>query len=412
MGSRTSTRAIEKTTPYLDPKLAAAPFADSEGSYQLCMRIASGGMATVYIAMYRGTDGLQRPVAVKLIHAHLAKHAEIVEMFFDEAQLAARIDHPGVCALYDFGRTHDSYFLAMEYLVGETFERLSSTLQARSGATTMVRTPFFVSRLMADVAEALHAVHEARDEEGRPLEILHRDVTPHNLFVLHDGSIRVTSFGIARSRDCTHQAQSGVLKGKIGYMAPEQLGQEAADRRVDVWSVGVVLWELLANERLFAAPNVAATVDAVQHRLVRAPSQSNPFVPAALDAIALRALERDKSKRYQTMRELALDLELFLSSRKDTVPAADVIEWLDAMFPGEATRRRELVSRARSMVQKSIPPAALQARAKDTLSDKSTVPRAHRSDPRPRLMRRPWLRALGSALVLALGAFALYAALL
>lgn len=403
-------RAVDKTTPYLDAKLLAAPFADSEGSYQLCLRIASGGMATVYLAMYRGTDGLQRPVAVKLIHPHLAKHSEFVEMFFDEAQLAACIDHPGVCALYDFGRTQDSYFLAMEYLVGETFERLGAVLQGRSRATTMMRTPFFVSRLIADVAEALHAVHEARDEEGRPLEIVHRDVTPHNLFVLYDGSIRVTDFGIARSRDRVHQTQSGVLKGKIGYMAPEQLGQETVDRRVDVWSVGVVLWELLANERLFSAPNVAATVDAVQHRVVRPPSQLNPFVPSSLDTIALKALERDRNKRYQTMRELALDLEAFLSSRKDTVPAAEVTEWLDALFPGEATRRRELVARTRGMVPTSMPPPPLPTAPQTELSESITLPH-RRSRSRMRALRNPWIRAIGSAVFLTVGALALYAAL-
>jgi len=410
--SRSSMRAVDKTTPYLDAKLLAAPFADSEGSYQLCLRIASGGMATVYLAMYRGTDGLQRPVAVKLIHPHLAKHAEFVEMFFDEAQLAACIDHPGVCALYDFGRTRDSYFLAMEYLVGETFERLSSVLQDRSRATTMMRTPFFVSRLVADAAEALHAVHEARDEEGRPLEIVHRDVTPHNLFVLYDGSVRVTDFGIARSRDRVHQTQSGVLKGKIGYMAPEQLGQEPVDRRVDVWSVGVVLWELLANERLFSAPSVAATVDAVQRRPVRPPSQVNPFVPAMLDDIALRALERDRSKRYQTTRELALDLEAFLSTRKDTVPAAEVTDWLDGLFPGEAVRRRDLVSRTRGMVPTSMspPPLAVPLK-KEELSDNITLPRVRRSRTRVTFASGRILPTLGSALVLALGIVALYAAL-
>jgi serine/threonine protein kinase len=410
--SRSSTRAVDKTTPYLDPKLLAAPFADSEGSYQLCLRIASGGMATVYLAMYRGTDGLQRPVAVKLIHPHLAKHAEFVEMFFDEAQLAACIDHPGVCALYDFGRTRDSYFLAMEYLVGETFERLSSVLQGRSRATTMMRTPFFVTRLIADVAEALHAVHEARDEEGRPLEIVHRDVTPHNLFVLYDGSVRVTDFGIARSRDRVHQTQSGVLKGKIGYMAPEQLGQEPVDRQVDVWSVGVVLWELLANERLFSAPSVAATVDAVQRRVVRPPSQVNPFVPAMLDDIALRALERDKSKRYKTTRELALDLEAFLSTRKDTVPAAEVTDWLEGLFPGEAVRRRDLVSRTRGMVPTSMPPPPLAVPVKnEALSDNITLPRVRPSRTRVVLAGGRVVRTVGSALVLALGIVALYAAL-
>lgn len=404
-------RAVEKTTPYLDAKLLASPFADSEASYRLCLRIASGGMATVYLAMYRGTDGLQRPVAVKLIHPHLAKHAEFVEMFFDEAQLAACLDHPGICALYDFGRTRDSYFLAMEYLVGETFERVGAVLQQRSRATTMMRTPYFIARLVADVAEALHSVHEARDEEGRPLEIVHRDVTPHNLFVLYDGSIRVTDFGIARSRDRVHQTQSGVLKGKIGYMAPEQLGQEPVDRRCDVWSVGVVLWEMLANERLFSAPNVAATVDAVQNRPVRAPSQLNPFVPAALDAIALRALDRDKAKRYQTMRELALDLELFLSTRKDTVPAADVTEWLDGLFPGEGARRRDLVARTRGMVPTSMPPAPISLAGDEARTDELTLPRLNRPAAHKRMVSRPLWGAAGSLLVLAMGAWAVYAAL-
>lgn len=406
-------RAVEKTTPYLDAKLLASPFADSEGCYQLCLRIASGGMATVYLAMYRGTDGLQRPVAVKLIHPHLAKHAEFVEMFFDEAQLAACLDHPGICSLYDFGRTRDSYFLAMEYLVGETLERIGAVLQEHDRTTTMMRTPFFVARIVADIAEALHAVHEARDEEGRPLEIVHRDVTPHNLFVLYDGSIRVTDFGIARSRDRVHQTQSGVLKGKIGYMAPEQLGQEPVDRRCDVWSVGVVLWELLANQRLFTAPNVAAMVDAVQNRSIPPPSQVNPFVPEALDEIALRALHRDTNKRYQTMRELALDLERFLSSRKDTVPAADVTEWLEGLFPGEAARRRELVSRTRGMVETSLPPAPIVHTADDDedLSGRVTAPRVRTSPAWRQLVNEPWARGVGSGLVVLVGALALYSAL-
>jgi serine/threonine-protein kinase len=312
--------------------------------------------------MYRGTDGLERPVAIKRLHAPLSKRADFVDMSFDEAQIAASINHPGLCALYDFGRSDDGYFLAMEYLIGETFQRVTAAICQRSEGAQLRRLPCFAARLFADAAEALHAAHEARDADATLLGIVHRDVTPSNLFLLYDGSVRVTDFGIATSREQLHHTEPGVLEGKVPYMAPEQLRPGPSDRRCDVWALGVALWEMLTQQVLFSGTELASTIEAVETKPVLAPSVLHPLVPPELDRIVLRALSRDPRERHQTARELALDLERFLSQQHDSVPSAELADWLSELFPNEESYKRSLVRRAFSLLSPSPAPHALAAR--------------------------------------------------
>jgi eukaryotic-like serine/threonine-protein kinase len=348
------------TVPY--PEALQNAFAEARGEYRLCLKLASGSTGIIYLAMYRGTDGLRRPVVIKRIHSYLANRLEFVEMFFNEAQIAASIDHPAVCALYEFGRTKDTYFLAMEYLVGETFEQVTKQLRIQRDSVERVRIPRYLARLAIEVCEGLQAVHEAADTAGLSLAVVHGDITPRNLFALYDGSARITDFGSAFSRDQPRQHAAGVGKGKLAYMSPEQLSNGSVDRRSDVWSLGVVLWEMLALTPLFAEDNVSATVRAVRELKIEPPSSKNPVVPEQLDRIVLKALQRDPGARYNSAREMAVDIELFLAGQCDLVAPSDLNAWLERLFPGEAERKREAVRVARSMVDASaVTPPPLRA---------------------------------------------------
>jgi serine/threonine-protein kinase len=318
----------------------------SPGRYRLCFEVASGGMATVYLALYSGTLGFERVVAVKTIHPHLAKEKHFIEMFLDEARIAAHIDHPFVCKVVDFGEAKQGYYLAMEYLMGEPLSAVWERMQERPAEAASPDVPFLVARIAADLAEGLHAAHELTND-GKPMGIVHRDVSPANLFVLHDGTVRVVDFGIAKAENQIHQTETGTLKGKYAYLAPEALSLKGVDRRSDLFSLGAVMWEMITGKRLFKRETPMDTMNAVAIAEVRPIGEHREHVPEELAAIVMRALERDPSKRFQTGREMADAIERFLGSRGRTVPKSEVALWLDDLFPGQYARKRQLVELTR-----------------------------------------------------------------
>jgi serine/threonine protein kinase len=228
--------------------------------YELVAEIASGGMATVFLARLSGVGGFQRMVAIKRLHPHLAGDQEFVDMFLDEARLAAGIHHPNVVSILEVGASPRGYYLVMEYIEGDTLARLLAR-----AATSSQRVPEpIVIRVVLDMLAGLHAAHELKDEAGQPTSLVHRDVSPQNLLVGVDGVCRITDFGVARAATRLAGTRVGQLKGKIAYMAPEQaLGQTDLDRRADVFAAGIVLWEVLAGRRLFKSENEAATLSRV-----------------------------------------------------------------------------------------------------------------------------------------------------
>jgi len=370
---------------------AAVPIASSgmAGPYHLALEIASGGMATVYLAVH-GLEGFQNTVAVKRIHPHLAKDKQFVDMFADEAHIAARINHPYVCRVFDFGKTgDDSYYIAMEFLRGEPLSRVFKTLTPERIANP--RHPTMIARLIANLAEGLHAAHTLKDTRGQCLDVVHRDVTPQNLFVLCDGTVRVTDFGIARARVRSHQTEGGRIKGKLSYMSPEQLNQQPVDCRSDLWSLGVVTWELLTGRRLFRATSEGETVLSVLSRPIPPPSRFAGGVPRQLDAIVLRALSRDPALRYSSARELVRALETFLAAAGDTVPTMDIAEWVEDLFPGVATRSDGLIELAHAV----LPPERRQSLRAPTLPAISVSP-AQSSQRGAATRRRPILPNLPS----------------
>jgi serine/threonine-protein kinase len=262
-------------------------------------------MASVFLATTTDGLGFSRVVAVKRLHPHVAHDPRFVEMFLDEARLAMRVRHANVVSTLEAVASGGEVFLVMDYVPGESLGVLLATL--RESARTL--PPPIASSLMAGALSGMHAAHEAADEAGRPLHIVHRDVSPQNILVGADGVARVLDFGVAKAAGQLHSTEDGQIKGKLRYMAPEQLTGGELDRRVDICAAGIVLWEALAGKHLFDAGNPGQVVNALLTATVPPPSQHASGIPPELDRVVLRALARNREERFATAREMAMALE-------------------------------------------------------------------------------------------------------
>ncbi len=311
------------------------------GRYELLATIGKGGMASVILARQRGPAGFEKTVVVKVIHPHMAQDRAAINMLLDEARLAAQIDHPNVVHTYELGEAHGTFYIVMEYLAGESFARV---LKRAAAKVPPPLQPTVAGRIVADAAAGLSAAHALIGVDGRPLDIVHRDVSPGNIVVLYNGSIKVVDFGIAKAQGRVTSTQDGELKGKYGYMSPEQIRNEIMDARSDVFSLGVVLWEALALRRLFQADNVAATLMQILTSQRVPPSTFEPEVPRALDQITLQALAPDPRDRFQSMTEMHKAIEdAIWQSRTGAAEVATQMQW---WFSDRIEQRRMLLSRA------------------------------------------------------------------
>jgi len=317
------------------------------GRYELCTELAFGGMATVYLARATGPAGFEKLVALKCVHPRLARDRGFIEMFLDEARIAARINHPNVGSVFDVGEQAGVFYLAMDYLHGESVAMLLQTVASRPDERLSPRLPMHAAAIFAAACEGLHAAHELTGDDGQLLQVVHRDVSPQNLFVTYDGGVRVVDFGIARAAGRLHKTLSGVIKGKIAYMSPQQLAGDEVDRTTDIWAMGISLWELLTCRRLFKGDNQAETMTAVLGAVVPPPSIHNPAVPPELDAIVTRATSRMPADRHRTARELGRELRHFIASRGEVVGMPELSEWMERLFAVERDRKRQLIDRAR-----------------------------------------------------------------
>ena len=279
------------------------------GRYRLGDAIGAGGMATVYTGWLTGAGGFERKVAVKVMHAHLGRQQAFVDMFLDEARIAAKVHHPNVCQVFDFGEDRGRYYLAMEYLHGRslsTIIRRSVELHGEAAS----RYFGFVAGVIGGIAEGLHAAHE--------LGIVHRDVSPTNIVVTQEGVAKIVDFGIATARDRIHHTAHGVVKGNFAYISPEHLMGARVNARSDVWSLGVVAWESCTRCLLFRSASPQETVRAVEHRPIPRPSAIEPLIPPSIDDVILRALQRDPDRRHPTARAFKED---YLRARPQRWPA-------------------------------------------------------------------------------------------
>lgn len=315
--------------------LSLLPAAEREfGRYALICRLASGGMANLYLAQLVGPDGFEKLVAIKRIHEHLSHETDFITMFADEARLVARISHPNVVHVLELGFHKSSYFIAMEYVEGESL----GALLGRE------RPPFAVcARIVANAAAGLHAAHQLRGRDGKLLGVVHRDVSPDNILVSYDGAVKVVDFGVAKARGNLYVTSAGTLKGKFSYMAPEQLKLDNVDGRADVFALGIVLHEITTRQHLFRAGSEQATMANVEKAPIPLPSRLVPDYPPVLEAIVMRALERDPLARYQTAEAMQADLERYIVGTGNPVLPGAVADLMRRAFADRIEAKRDLL---------------------------------------------------------------------
>lgn len=289
------------------------------GKYQLVRKLATGGMAEVFLAKAAGPRGFEKTLVLKRILPHLAEDPAFVEMFLGEAKLAAQLEHPNVVQIFDFGEAEGSFFLAMELIDGPNLRKLVKRAQE------VPLPPALCAKLVASAAEGLAYAHDFRDPAtGEPLGLIHRDVSPDNILVSRQGAVKVVDFGIAKVAGQGHRTQTGVVKGKVAYMPPEQLQTKPLDRRVDVYALGVVLYELLTGKRPFDATTDVSVMQAILFEAFIPVAQRRPDVPVMLQQVLDRALAKDREKRYPDCRALQGDLEKFVMSTGESVGAYQI----------------------------------------------------------------------------------------
>ncbi|XYH98548.1 protein kinase domain-containing protein [Sorangium sp. So ce1128] len=306
------------------------------GGHDVILEIASGGMATAYLARRAGVAGLERLVVLKRVHRHLLAQPEVVDMLRDEARLAALIRHPHVVSVEDVLEAGGELLLVMPYVEAVP---LAALIEGAAGAGERL-PPAVASRVLADVLSGLHAAHEARDLQGRPLDVVHRDVSPRNVLVGADGRSLLIDFGIAKAARRAAVTRSGVLKGTFSYMAPEQLrGARDVDRRADLFAAGAVLHEALTGATLFDGQDEASVLLGILADDIEAPSARAPGVPPELDGVVLRALARDRDERFPTAADFLEALERALPP----APAREVAALVERHGGAALAARREAV---------------------------------------------------------------------
>jgi len=306
---------------------APVPF----GQYKLIDRLAVGGMAELFLAHQSGPDGFEKPVVIKRIRPHLSGHSAFVRMFLNEARLAAQLNHPNIVQIHDLGKVGDSYFIGMEYLFGRDMRRVVPKAESLGIPFPMV----YALKIASSVCEGLYYAHQKVDLYGAPLNIVHRDVTPENIFVCFDGTVKVLDFGIAKAANRVEQTRAGELRGKLSYLSPEQCLGKPVDHRSDLFSLGAVLYEWLTGFKLFTGESDVAVMRAIVDGKVYAPSYFRADIPESVEAILMKALERDRDKRYPSAWHFQQDLDRFLNAYEFTPTHLHLSNFLKQLFLDE-----------------------------------------------------------------------------
>ncbi|HEY2514083.1 MAG TPA: serine/threonine-protein kinase [Polyangiaceae bacterium] len=311
------------------------------GRYRLIAELARGGMGIVYLALVRGPGGFNKLFVVKELKTHLAEDPQLVDMFLEEARLAAKLSHPNVVQTIEVGSEGPRHYIAMEYLEGQSLNRVIARAR-KAGSSLPLQYHLYV---LSHLLEGLQYAHAVTDFDGTPLALVHRDVSPHNVFVTFDGQVKVLDFGIAKALDSSSDTKTGVLKGKVSYMPPEQAAGQAIDRRADVFAVGAMLWEAAAGKRMWSkAQNDLQILHGLMAKQVPSVREAKPDLDPALERIIAKATAVTKEERYASAAELQTDLEIYLKGLA-VAPfgARDVGRFVADMFAPERARVKGLI---------------------------------------------------------------------
>jgi serine/threonine protein kinase len=310
----------------------AIPF----GKYLLLDRISVGGMAEVFKAKSYGVEGFEKVIAIKRILPSMGEDRDFIKMFIDEAKIAGQLAHANICQIFELGRIDGAHFIAMEFIWGKDLLQIQNRLRKLKQTMNAAMASFIVAK----VCEGLDYAHRKKDAMGRPLEIVHRDCSPQNVLISYEGEVKIIDFGIAKAASRSSRTMHGVLKGKFGYMSPEQVRGLPLDRRSDLFALGTILYECLTGERLFQGDTDFATLEKVRNVDIVPPRQLNPSIPDAVDRIIMKALARDVDHRYQWCGEMLADLQAFLMAQPSVFTAKSLSGWMKEGFAPELEKER------------------------------------------------------------------------
>ena len=341
------------------------------GKYRLIAELAQGGMGVVYLAVMQGLGGFYKTLVIKQLKPELAHDPSFLSMFLDEARVAAKLQHPNIVQVYEVDSVGDRHFLSMEYLEGATLRR---TLR-------VLKTEFTLSMhlaVLSEILRGLHHAHELVDESGEILGLVHRDMSPHNIFLTFDGQAKIVDFGIVKTRDSSQQTEVGVFKGKVTYMPPEQaMSEKPVDRRADIYSMGVMLFEAIAGKRIWKGMQDMQVLTKLVQKQIPTLEQVMPSAPAELKRITSKAMAWDREDRYDTAEAFREDLDRYIALSKSTADMRYVGSLLAAALAGERAKIRSLLDRkiaqlkaggTQAKILSIAPPPALLREADDSQS--------------------------------------------
>ncbi len=311
----------------------------------LLERISVGGMAEVFKAKSFGVEGFEKILAIKRILPSLAEDSDFIEMFIDEAKICGQLNHANICQIFELGRVQDSHFIAMEFVWGKDLLQI----QNRMRKTRSQMRPEMAAFIAAKLCEGLDYAHKKKDATGKPLGIIHRDISPQNILVSYEGELKIIDFGIAKAASRSSKTQAGVLKGKFGYMSPEQVRGLPLDRRSDIFAIGTILYELLASDRLFIGESDFETLEKVRNVDCRPISKVNPACPPALEKIIMKALTKEVEDRYQWASEMMEELQAFLMGFDPVFTPKQLAAWMRQGFAVEMKREQEILDEQRKI---------------------------------------------------------------
>jgi len=307
------------------------------GKYLLLDRVSVGGMAEVFKAKSYGVEGFEKIIAIKRILPTMGEDRDFIKMFIDEAKIAGQLAHANICQIFELGRIDGSHFIAMEYIWGKDLLQIQNRLRKLKQPMPVAMACFVIAKVL----EGLDYAHRKRDPLGRPLEIVHRDCSPQNVLVSYEGEVKVIDFGIAKATSRNSRTMAGVLKGKFGYMSPEQVRGLPLDRRSDLFALGTMLYECLTGERLFQGETDFSTLEKVRNVDIQRPRDINPSIPESVERVILKALAKDVEDRYQWCSEMLADLQQYLMSQDVVFTAKSLSGWLKDVFSAEIERERQ-----------------------------------------------------------------------
>jgi serine/threonine protein kinase len=330
---------------------------DRFGEYTIIKPLAAGGMARVYLARKAGMAGFTRPVAMKVILPQYSSHKDFIEMFTDEARLVVCLNHSSIAQVIELGEVRGQYFIAMEFAHGQDLQQISRKTR-KSGR--LLPLPY-AAKIVSQVAEGLYYAHTKADERGRPLGIVHRDISPHNVILTFDGIAKLIDFGIAKAKVHRKEEDEGVLKGKFSYMSPEQIRGMPIDPRSDIFALGIVLWEVCTGAALYREKSELLTMEAILRKPVPAPRELRGDMPPDLEAIIMKALTKRAVDRFQTGFEMHQALEGYLNRSGWNVGTPHLAEFMKKLFPDEYTEIRDLLAAERVKAESEERVAVAQA---------------------------------------------------